>query len=229
MTTRWKQQQAENPEIAHIIVAGLDKLEDYRDRTELVPAYILAMGKRHSLVCYIMLRLYISLAVNPAMKFEWFRQHMPEKVQSAKDLFIREVNTAFTSYMFFSFIDPLHLHQLYSYQTEVHNTPARSQCDDTTWADDILGLNHSRIPMHCRTLEAEVDAYLLDSQVGTSCVNFWQVCLYIRPISIRRTDKYRFRRTNFAIRPYFCLQWTSSPFRHQLCHANAFSLQLRRR
>ena len=45
MKNVWTQQKTTNPEMASIINAGLDKLEDYRDRAELVPAYVLAMGK----------------------------------------------------------------------------------------------------------------------------------------------------------------------------------------
>lgn len=44
MKTRWKQHQDENPDTADTVQAGLDKLEEYRERTELVPAHVLAMG-----------------------------------------------------------------------------------------------------------------------------------------------------------------------------------------
>lgn len=45
MTTVWEQHQHDHPETAHIVQKGLDKLEEYRDRTDLVPAYVLAMGE----------------------------------------------------------------------------------------------------------------------------------------------------------------------------------------
>jgi hypothetical protein len=40
----WKEQKLKMPEAAQIIEAGLEKLEEYRARADLVPAYILAMG-----------------------------------------------------------------------------------------------------------------------------------------------------------------------------------------
>lgn len=44
MKVRWEQQQREMPEAAHIIAAGLEKLEEYHEYTGPVPAYTLAMG-----------------------------------------------------------------------------------------------------------------------------------------------------------------------------------------
>lgn len=41
----WKAQQVKNPKTAFIIDAGLDKLEEYRERANLTPAYALAMSK----------------------------------------------------------------------------------------------------------------------------------------------------------------------------------------
>lgn len=60
-------------------------------------------------------------------------------------------------------------------------TPARqprncrvsSACD---WADELLGFHTAAQPLlPQQSVEAEVEAYLLDSQVGTSSVSFWQV------------------------------------------------------
>ena len=45
MVSIWENQQTERPEAVHIIQAGIDKLEEYRDHADLVPAYVLAMGK----------------------------------------------------------------------------------------------------------------------------------------------------------------------------------------
>jgi hypothetical protein len=41
----WNAQKDEMPDAAPIIDAGLDKLEEYRERADLVPAFVLAMGK----------------------------------------------------------------------------------------------------------------------------------------------------------------------------------------
>jgi hypothetical protein len=42
---KWKEYIEDNPEAASIVQEGLDKLDDYQDRTTFVPAYILSMGK----------------------------------------------------------------------------------------------------------------------------------------------------------------------------------------
>ena len=42
---QWKEYQELHPEVAPFIQRGLDKLEIYHERTELVPAYVLAMSK----------------------------------------------------------------------------------------------------------------------------------------------------------------------------------------
>ncbi|KAF8148231.1 hypothetical protein B0H34DRAFT_668958, partial [Crassisporium funariophilum] len=45
MITAWKKLQNEQPEVTDIIQAGLDKLEGYQDKLDLVPANILATRK----------------------------------------------------------------------------------------------------------------------------------------------------------------------------------------
>ena len=52
MTATWVKQAEEMPEVYSIIQAGLEKLESYRVRMDLVPAYVLAMGKHYT-------RLYV--------------------------------------------------------------------------------------------------------------------------------------------------------------------------
>jgi hypothetical protein len=45
---RWNELSMEIPAASPMIRAGLVKLENYRDRTEEVPAYVVAMGKSAS-------------------------------------------------------------------------------------------------------------------------------------------------------------------------------------
>jgi hypothetical protein len=71
--------------------------------------------------------------------------------------------------------------KLRPYCTNAIDTPARPQAPtrrDAMWADDILGLGTNNPLAYQRSIAAEVDAYLLDSQVSTSCLNFWQVSLH---------------------------------------------------
>lgn len=44
MALIWAEHQELDKEVADIIEVGLNKLDNYRSRTEQVPAYILAMG-----------------------------------------------------------------------------------------------------------------------------------------------------------------------------------------
>ena len=54
MMATWVKQAKEMPKVYSIIRAGLEKLESYRVRMDLVPAYVLAMGKHYILgLCVI--------------------------------------------------------------------------------------------------------------------------------------------------------------------------------
>jgi len=44
MSVKWQEHQHSNPATSATVQEGLDKLEVYRNRADLVPAYILAMG-----------------------------------------------------------------------------------------------------------------------------------------------------------------------------------------
>jgi hypothetical protein len=44
MIQTWQVQQEKYPELYDVIQVGIDKLEAYHERAELVPAYVLAMG-----------------------------------------------------------------------------------------------------------------------------------------------------------------------------------------
>ncbi|KAF8970640.1 ribonuclease H-like domain-containing protein, partial [Flammula alnicola] len=48
ITAIWKEHQGEHPETSNIIQAGIDKLEEYSERTSLTPAYTVAMCTSHS-------------------------------------------------------------------------------------------------------------------------------------------------------------------------------------
>ena len=49
----WNAQKVEMPDAAPIIDARLDKLEEYCERADLVPVYVLAMGKHNFFVSYL--------------------------------------------------------------------------------------------------------------------------------------------------------------------------------
>lgn len=91
MLRAWQRQKAEWPHLAPVINAGMEKLASYRDRLEDVPAYVLAMSKSYHLVIYLKVSKLTQIVLNPAKKLSYYSRYKPEKVQWAKDLFIREV------------------------------------------------------------------------------------------------------------------------------------------
>jgi hypothetical protein len=52
MSIVWKKQQSDNPQTLSIVQAGLDKLEEYRNRAGLTPAYVLAMSMCLVITCF---------------------------------------------------------------------------------------------------------------------------------------------------------------------------------
>lgn len=68
------------------------------------------------------------------------------------------------------------MQQYYKEPSASAQHPARDVFSDNTWADDVLGLNFADDDhVQSQSLEAEVEAYLLDSQRGTSSLVYWQV------------------------------------------------------
>jgi hypothetical protein len=67
-------------------------------------------------------------------------------------------------------------------QPTLHLTSENS-LPNMSWADELLGFAH---PLQApnghsvgdrRSLESEIQAYFLDTQIGTSTMQFWQVCV----------------------------------------------------
>jgi hypothetical protein len=50
MAHAWEKHQAKHPEMAAIVDEGLEKLEEYRARTDLTLAYVLAMSSSFPLI-----------------------------------------------------------------------------------------------------------------------------------------------------------------------------------
>src|SRR5262245_28416962 len=96
----WNEQKVQMPNTAPIIDAGLQKLEEYRERADLVPAFVLAMGKHHFIFLFDSLNTDELLVINPTIKLEWIRKHMPDKLDAAKQLFLREVYSCYMMLLF---------------------------------------------------------------------------------------------------------------------------------
>jgi hypothetical protein len=89
MKIKWQTQKDDIPGVSQIIDKGLDKLEEYRARADMVPAYILAMGEDTSMS--ILSYDWWWLVINPHYKLRWFHEHVPKKVDDVKELFIETV------------------------------------------------------------------------------------------------------------------------------------------
>jgi len=62
MSSIWEDyQQNWGPDISAAIQAGLDKLDVYRERAELVPAYVISMSEFHLILFYNKLPILCSL------------------------------------------------------------------------------------------------------------------------------------------------------------------------
>ncbi|KAL4254558.1 Zinc finger BED domain-containing [Pleurotus pulmonarius] len=144
MSKKWESLQAELPALSTVIQQGLDKLEVYRDRAEVTPAYVLA------------------LFLNPNIKLKWHMAHQPDKVAAARELLIQE------------------LRQYYAPATPAtpgrrrRNSQVRTPAIQTSWADDILGMEAPTVFGQYVTLEQEVNAYLAEVSRPTGILMFWQ-------------------------------------------------------
>jgi len=93
MVQKWIEKQEEDPETHAIIQQGLNKLNVYHERVNLVPAYVVAMSKFSQFEPLQYLYLQISNQVlSPSMKLQHYTKTAPGKVQWAKELFICEVS-----------------------------------------------------------------------------------------------------------------------------------------
>ena len=94
LRTKWEEYQDEHPEMQHVIQPGLDKLAEYQNHIELVPAYVLAMGTLQPIMCHCLISLCPPSAVNPSQKLDWYEDHILERLGDAKAIFIQAVCTS---------------------------------------------------------------------------------------------------------------------------------------
>ena len=95
MKQKWEEHQEDHPDTANIVQQGLDKLADYQNRVDDVPAYVLAMGNFTSNFHFCAIGLYrkhqIPSVVNPSIKLRWYENFRPHELASVKQLVLREV------------------------------------------------------------------------------------------------------------------------------------------
>ncbi|SJL09542.1 uncharacterized protein ARMOST_12922 [Armillaria ostoyae] len=93
-----------------------------------------------------------AMILNPKMKLRWYEHHEPHKLEWAKNLFMQEL-------------------QRYSSAPLMSTIPSQTR----DWTDDILEFSGNTVQnTRGNTLQQEFDAYLLDLQVLSSTLLFWQ-------------------------------------------------------
>lgn len=105
-------------------------------------------------------------------------------------------------------------------------TPARPHATTTSnhnWAADLLGFKTIQGPSQKRTVEAEVDAYLLDTEIGATTLSYWQVGLTNNNFMTLADGSLR-RQISFDIQLSSLMQWISSPSKALLFRVSVFFL-----
>lgn len=90
MITRWEQLQNMLPIYYDVIDAGISKLTEYYDRLATIPAYTLSICEFFRPLT-LLLFLTVELVLNPLMKLNWFKKHMPGSVEEVRELFYEQV------------------------------------------------------------------------------------------------------------------------------------------
>ncbi|KAF5343710.1 hypothetical protein D9758_016511 [Tetrapyrgos nigripes] len=129
MIAKWEHMKGTLPQYASVIDAGIAKLHKYRDRADESDAYTLAM------------------IVNPSIKLDWFKRFAPHRLDEAKELFLRELE----SYT--------------NVASDCQQTVTLSDLSNDDWADAILGLPTKDKQVISRISQAhqdEVNSYFSD-------------------------------------------------------------------
>ncbi|PPQ97649.1 hypothetical protein CVT26_002438 [Gymnopilus dilepis] len=182
----WKEYQAEHPsELFDVVQAGIDKLQDYYDVTSANPTYIMAM------------------VLNPQLKLMWHYKHAPEEALNAKNIFIRQLRPYYrqrlsqaaqarppttprrqprTSRHGPQSAAPSGQHRTPQPRTPRQQTGAPESNEGpnaTSWTNRLLTCTNPAAGQlngsaRVRSLEDEIEAYLLDVQTAESSIGFWQ-------------------------------------------------------
>ncbi len=89
--TKWNEYAEDNPEYSSIVQEGIDKLEEYDDQAQSLPAFVLAMGKSVFAFTLFYKLINITLAVNPEDKLSQLREENPKQFKWARQVFIKVV------------------------------------------------------------------------------------------------------------------------------------------
>ena len=89
---RWEKLQEKLPQYSLIIQSGIDKLDNYIEKINAVPAYIVAMSKFDFFWDFVYISIYFSV-LDPNHKLEWFSESDDSNdAEWAKSIFIHEVS-----------------------------------------------------------------------------------------------------------------------------------------
>ena len=93
MIAAWKRKKELMPQYVNIIDAGINKLEDYLDEIEDIPAYTLAIRTYPFCLCNWFINKWAITVITPSIKLTWHQKHQEDKVIWAKRLFVDSVST----------------------------------------------------------------------------------------------------------------------------------------
>lgn len=220
MAAKWKKHCDAHPEFADVIDAGLDKLDEYYNYAQDVPANTIAMGKtaRKLFLCNMLTNNVTVL--NPAAKLNWLCTNAPSQVEDVRQVVLTVVcQTIQCSY---SCHYAHHYHSLHCTIDHRQVVPAiLSQV-----AHKLVACGHMIfLALACQLL---MTSQALKMSLTATLLNHWYIAvLYIigryviKQWSLEKVLKkipYP-RRTKPAIQPSSILQWTSFQSKAQLCHA----------
>ncbi|KAF5373365.1 hypothetical protein D9757_009741 [Collybiopsis confluens] len=140
MVAKWSDLKSIYPRLSYALEAGLAKLQDYINLVRPVPAYTLAM------------------AINPAMKLDYYQLFEPDRFLNAKNLFIDAIK---------GYITP---------ESVARPQVATTAAPETvlSWADRMLQGSMTSLSSSKQSAEEEVDRYLAERSLATSSLLYWQ-------------------------------------------------------
>lgn len=89
---KWEELGIKYPAIDHVIQPGLEKLQNYRELADVVPAYVMAMGKKNDNYLTSASLNIPSSVLSPSERLVYYEQHDPTNLASTKQLFIEVVS-----------------------------------------------------------------------------------------------------------------------------------------
>ncbi|KAJ3518939.1 hypothetical protein NMY22_g13434 [Coprinellus aureogranulatus] len=170
---QWEELSQTYPVLENIIRPGIDKLQDYRELADAVPAYVMSM------------------ILTPSERLRYYEDFDPTNLASMKQKFITMLQPYHEKIKErdASRRGPQPPHRSHSVPLGNHGTSSQSgprrpsqfagiyqsrSVSGSYSAANVLGLRSSRASANDQSLVDEVNAYLFDKSEGTDSVIYWQ-------------------------------------------------------